>query len=123
MRDINFKSIDAVLTSSNINGDNIDSNQWFSASFQAYFSDNTAAGTFKIQASNDVCPFGNVYDAANFTPTNWVDVPNATATIASGAASIILIPVCSFRSLRVVFISTNGSSTATMTVLVDAKSV
>lgn len=121
MRDTNFKVIDAVITNANITGDPIDSNQWVSASFQAYFSNNTPAGTFKIQASNDICPFGNVY--ADFTPTNWVDVPSATATITSGGAALILIPVCSFRSLRVVFTTSNGSATGNMTVLVDAKSV
>ena len=121
MRETNFKLFTGAATTVQITSTAIDSGQFERASFQIFFSDSTPAGTFKIQASNDPCPYGNQY--ADFTPTNWVDIPNATATIVAGAAALILIPVCSFRSMRVILTSTNGSATGLATCEVDAKGV
>lgn len=94
----------------------IDSNQLLGASFQVFFGDSTVGGSVKIQASNDLCPqnYSAVY---NFTPTNWVDIPSASATITAGAPVLITIPNTSllFRWMRVVFTETTpGTSTITV---------
>ncbi len=109
MKYLNTIVLSAVDTSSQ-NGPQIDSNQLISASFQTIFGDATAAGTIKIQASNDPAP--THYTAqSNFTVTNWVDIPSATATITSGASSIITIPQLSYRWLRAVYTRSSGGST------------
>src|SRR5579859_1322918 len=100
MRKVNSTVLSAVDTASQ-NGSQIDSNQLISASFQVVFGDATAAGTLKIQASNDIC--NDQYQPATFTVTNWTDIPNATATIASGASALITIYQLSYRWLRAVY--------------------
>lgn len=90
-------------------GAKIDADQLVSASFQAYFGDSTAAGTVKIQASNDVCPYG--YIPGGFTVTNWTDIPSATATVTAGASVLITLPQISYRWMRVVYTSSVAGST------------
>ncbi len=99
-----------------VTGDKIDSNQLVSASFHAYFGDVNAAGTFKIQASNDPCPAGNL--PATFTPTHWVDIPNMTAAVTTGAAKLITIPQMAYRWVRAVWLNT-GTGAATITTVAD----
>jgi hypothetical protein len=85
----------------------IDVNQVVSASFQIVCGDATAAGTVKLQMSNDL-PVG----ARNqFVPLNWVDVPSATTTVALGAAPPIVIAAMAFSYIRAVFTRTSGGST------------
>lgn len=105
---------------SSINGAQIDANQLISSSFMIYFGDATAAGTVKIQASNDVCAYGNL--AQDFTVTNWVDIPNATVTIASGASALITIPQMAYRWIRPVYTRSGGGS-STINVVMFALSV
>ena len=97
------------------NGDKIDANQLVSASFQVRISDADFAGSIKIQASND--PTLGV-PRANFTPTNWSDIPNAAVTVTAGpvlSAGIILIPNMAFSWIRAVVTQTTpGSGTATV---------
>lgn len=95
----------------------IDSNQLLGASFHCIFGDSTVAGSVKIQASNDPAPT-NYTAQYNFTPTNWVDIPSASATITAGAPVLITIPNTSllFRWMRVVF--TEGTP-GTSTILVE----
>jgi len=95
----------------------IDANQLVSASFHAFFSDTDAAGTVKIQASNDPTVAGNI--AADFTPTNWIDIPNATGTVTAGSAVLITIAQLSYRWLRVIFTKSNAG-TGTITVNLNA---
>lgn len=108
MRNVCCNVLSAVDTAS-ANGIQIDSNQLFSASFATYFGDATAAGTVKVQASNDPYPYG--YIASDFVVTNWVDIPDATATISSGASAIISLPQLCYRWLRVVYTRASGGST------------
>jgi len=63
----------------------------------------TAAGTAKLQASNDTG-----------TPSNWVDVPSAT--VAVSAAGQFLIPTLnvSYSSMRVVYTFSSGTGTVTV---------
>lgn len=119
MRNVNTTVLSAIDTAS-ANGSQIDANQLINPSFQIVFGDATAAGTFKIQASNDIC--NDRYQPATFTVTNWTDVPSATATIASGASAIITIQNQQFRWLRAVFTRSGGGST-TVTVNMNAAGV
>lgn len=92
-----------VLTGSDaasIIGSKIDSSQLVSASFHGFFTDAAVAGAMKIQVSNDPCPIN--YLPANFTPTHWVDLPSATATVTAGAAVVIPLPQITYRWMRVV---------------------
>lgn len=82
-----------------MNGPPIDTSQLYSASFQAVFTDLTAAGTFKLQASND--PTGQ--DRRVFQPTNWTDIPNATITITAGVGPILPLPSMTYSFIRAVW--------------------
>ncbi len=109
MRNLNVNALSG-LDSGTVNGSQIDSNQIVSASFHCYFGDTLAAGTFKIQASNDIC--NNRYEAANFTVTSWTDIPTKTVAITSGAAGLITVAQSSYRWLRAVFVPTAPSTKA-----------
>lgn len=119
MRYVNVNVLSAVDTSSQ-NGIQIDSNQLISASFTAYFGDAGANGTLKVQASNDPMSYG--YLAQDFTVTNWVDIPNATATVTSGGNVVITVAQCCYRWMRVVYTRSSGGS-STINVNMDALSI
>lgn len=113
MRKENINVLSAADNSSQ-DGIQIDSNQLIAVSFHVVFGDATAAGTVKIQASNDICTYGNV--AQEFTVTNWTDIPTdqypgASAVIASGASAFLSMADFSFRWLRVVYTRSGGGST------------
>lgn len=82
-----------------------------SASFVPIFGDVTAAGTVKIQASNDIPPSGTV--AVKYTPasTSWADIPSATSTIASGVGPAIVIDNMCFAYIRAVYTKVSGGTT------------
>lgn len=115
MRNANFNILSAS-DSVDGTGGKFDSNQLVSASFMAVFGDATVDGTFKIQASNDPCAFGNM--AVDFTPTNWVDIPSATATITNGASALITIANMTYRWVRAVWAVT-GAGVQTVTTVAD----
>lgn len=87
---------------SNQTGITVDSNQLVAASFHFFFGDSLAAGTVKVQASNDPTAQG----ALAFTPVNWVDIPNATAAVTTGTPKLITLEDMSYRWLRVLFVNT-----------------
>lgn len=88
----------------------LDSQQLYGASFIVSFTDAAAAGTLKIQASNDPTA-----DPNNFVPTHWIDVPSASVVVAAGATSNVPMPAqfC-FRWLRVVWTRTAGAGKFTV---------
>lgn len=94
------------------NGAAIDSSQLVSSSFHIVPGKNDDAGTLKIQASND-----EFNGAQNFAPTNWVDIPNATSSISSGAPALITIANLSYRWLRVSYTRSGGGSSTTFMVV------
>ncbi len=110
--------ISAQPDSQNQTSETIDSNQLITASFTAFFGDTNAAGTFKLQASND--PTDKGYDAlkSGFAPTHWADIPNQSATISSGASALLTIAQCCYRWLRAVWTST-GTGIQTIGVVAD----
>lgn len=100
---------DIANTAGDKNTEKVDCQQLFAASFIAVFTDNAAAGTMKIQGSNDPCPYGNI--AADFTPTNWVDIPSASVVVASGTTSTVMITQIAYRWIRAVWTRSGGAGT------------
>ncbi len=94
-------------------GDTLDSQLWVSASFHFYTASTGDSGTFKLQASNDPAP-GYTPGATLFAPTNWVDIPLQTASIASGAAAILTITACAYRWVRAVYTKSGGTDAVTV---------
>lgn len=82
----------------------IDTNQIFGASFHMYFGDTNAAGTLKIQASNDID--NAQYLQGTFTPSKWVDIPNQSASITSGSAALLTLSNMAYRWVRPVYTTT-----------------
>lgn len=103
--------------STSVTGGKIDANQLYCASFIGVFADSAAFGTLKIQASNDPCGYGNV--AMDFTPTNWVDIPNGSVVVPAGSVVIIPRIELSYRWIRAVYTRTSGGS-STVTVYMDS---
>jgi len=114
MRHANFQALSGVDTGS-VNGIQIDSNQLVMASFQAVFGDTSAVGTFKLQASNDIC--NDQYQPNTFIVTNWTDIPNQSASISAGGTALLTIDYCVYRWIRAVYVSASGGSS---TVVVNA---
>ena len=85
--------------------------QLYGISVQAFQGDSTAAGTVKLQASNDYIAGANV---GSFVPTNWIDIPNTSQTVTAGSAIIIpYLQIC-YQWVRVVWTETTpGTSTIT----------
>ena len=97
-----------------------DTGQTIAISFIASFSDSTAAGTLQIQASNDVYPATNIVPLTGFTPSNWANIPNASATVTAGGSVVVAIPQSCYRWMRAVYTSTTpgtGTITINMNVL------
>ena len=85
----------------------IDASQIFSGSIQAEFTDSSAAGTLVLQASNDPIeelPKGEA-------PQNWSDIADASATVSSGALTLISVPVLNYRWLRCKWTRSGGGGT------------
>jgi hypothetical protein len=106
MKQVNCNILSDVDTTT-VTGPAIDSSQLVSMSAQSVFGDATAAGTVKIQASNDIDAQG---PTSSFTPTNWSDVSGASAAVVSGVADLIKIDVMSFRWIRAVYTRSGGGS-------------
>lgn len=111
MRRLNATVLSGPNTSGN--GSATDTNQVVSLSFQAFFSDAAAAGTLKLQASNDSAPDRG---QTAFAPTNWVDIPSATATVTAGGSVLITIANCCYGYVRAVWTRSAGAGTITVNI-------
>ncbi len=87
----------------------VDANQIVNMSFQTVMGDTSAAGTVKVQASNDQPKPGQIRGL--FTPTNWSDVTNATSAIVAGVGPLIVLSNLAVGYVRVVFTSSNAGNT------------
>lgn len=113
MRNLSQKIINAQ-TNATASSAAIDANQLYAASFIGQFTDATAAGTLKIQASNDWDNAGNLQ---GFVPASgsWVDVPSASVVIVAGATALVPMPVSiSYRWLRIVWTRSAGAGNFTV---------
>jgi len=117
MRIVNVNVLNAADNQST-NGNTIDSNQLISVSFQAYFGDTQAAGTFKLQGSNDIYTAYYNFPEGTFQPTNWTDIPNQSASITSGGSALLTINQSCYRWLRAPY-TTTGTGTQTIAPIAD----
>lgn len=75
----------------------------------------SAAGTAKLQASNDNIPGDYV---TLQTPTNWTDIPSATVTVTTAGSVLIPKLDLSYQYIRVVYTNTGtGTVQAVLSVL------
>lgn len=112
-----FDTVLSANDSTTRNGICIDAGQLFSVSFHATFSDSDPGGEFKIQASNDTFnPVISHNVTGVFAPTNWVDIPNQTATIVAGASALLTLDQSMYRWLRAVYIPASGSGATNVSV-------
>lgn len=107
MRKVNYVLLNAASNVNQTSG-KIDTNQMVSISALANFTNGDEAGSVKWQASNDPCP--DSIQPNTFTPTNWADVPNQSATITAGGSALLTITQCSYRWLRIVWTHTSGGA-------------
>lgn len=117
MRNSQILALSAADTAT-ATGDALVSGQWFAASFTSVFGDATAAGSVKVQCSNDI-PVGA---PQSFTPVNWADIPSASSAVVAGVAAPIVIPQLVFAYVRVIFTRTGGGS-STVNVFANVQSV
>lgn len=107
-----MKYVNATIMSGadtgSVTGGQIDTSQVVSASFQPVTGDSDAAGTVKLQASNDLDLQGTV---SNFAVTNWTDITSATSTIASGVGPLIEVANMKYRWIRAIYTRSSGGST------------
>ena len=71
----------------------------------------SAAGTMKLQASNDSS------DAINFAPANWSDIPSATVSVSGTGAFIIPKTDLCYQYVRIVY---SNSGTGTISIVFKA---
>lgn len=115
MRYVNTLILSAVDTASVI-GPQIDMDAQICASFQVVFADATAAGTVKIQVSNDICTQGHL--PSSFVVTNWSDLPTASVTPTVGGVFLIPKIDMSYRWIRAVYTrSSGGTSTVSVSMM------
>lgn len=101
--------LDTLLSASILSSQNSSvqvAGQLVSASFQPLTTDTNAAGTVKIQCSND---------PNNTTPVNWANIANATSTITAGVGSMIVLGNCAYNYLRAVWTPTGATLTISIT--------
>lgn len=113
MRNVSVSQLIGTADSSR-NGPKIDANQLVNFTVQTIVTGGTtAAGTIKVQGSNDL-PTNN--DRASFEPTNWSDVPNATATLTAGVAPLIVCSNVACQYIRIVFTRSAGAGSEFITI-------
>ncbi len=92
-------------------GGKFDASQLVNMSFHVFASDAQVGGTVKIQASNDPVPTGALRN--QFTPTNWVDIPNASITLTAASGNVpglIILPNVAVGWIRAVFTQTTAGN-------------
>jgi hypothetical protein len=84
--------------------------QTMAASFVGTYADGSAAGTLKVQGSNQAAPAGT--DPLRYQPpaTSFADITNATSAVASGAGPAIVLATMNFIYVRVVFTRSGGGA-------------
>jgi hypothetical protein len=112
MRYQNEQILKSVSNTGTVVSARIDASYLTMATVQATFTDAAAAGTLKLQGSNDVVP-------GTIQPTNWSDIPSTTATVTAGGTACTpptTAPFC-YRWIRVVFVSSAGAGTLSANIM------
>lgn len=110
-------------SSGSVTGSAIDVGQTMSASFQVVTAAVDAAGTVKIQISNDNPGANGLAVQGSFVPTNWSDLTSATITVASGAGAPLVLPNMCFRWIRAIYTRSGGGSAAVITIEMNSLGV
>jgi len=113
MRFANEALISGADASANQTSEAFDSSYVMAGSVQAVATGVTAAGTLKVQASNDMPLPGRA-------PTNWSDVTGLSVAVA--APGVVLIPkfdVC-YQWLRLVFTQSGGANDGLITATIKS---
>lgn len=84
----------------------------YRVSAQAFFSDGTAAGALKLQASNDISTANNL--AIDQAPIHWNDIPNSSQTVTAGASVLIPSMEIGYRWIRAVWTPSAGAGNITV---------
>lgn len=112
MRNLNSLLMDAVANDGDKQSAVIDCQQVYALSVVATFTDGSAAGTIKLQGSNDVP--AKQTSPPTFAPTNWVDIPSASASVTAGGSHIVEKNPQTFRWVRVAWVRSAGGGTFTV---------
>lgn len=114
MRQTFYKLFDAQTAVGTQTSGKLDTRQVYSISVIISSSDGSNAGTLKLQGSNAPTGFGNV--AMDFTPptASWVDIPNATVTVATGETDVISVLQHCYAWTRAVWTPSAGAGTITV---------
>ncbi len=102
MNIVNNVAINGVTQTGTVVSSAILSQFFTSMTVQAKFSDAAAAGSLKIQASNDAS-----------SPTNWNDITSSITAVASGALTMIPPVAMCYQYVRIAFVSSGGAGTIT----------
>lgn len=85
----------------------------------------TPTGTIKLQVSND--PETNDSMPSNNSqpqPTHWIDLANSSVAVSAAGETMWSVKDCSYNWVRVSYVDgSSGSSTATMSIVVNCKGV
>jgi hypothetical protein len=103
MRFLHDTVLNDASNSGTVNSAAVDTSYLEEMSAVVTFSDVAAAGTLKLQASNE-----------QKSPVVWVDIPAATVTVAAGATSLLPRSLLCFMWVRAVWTSTGGAGTFTV---------
>lgn len=101
LTDVLFSAIDATVDATS---SAVDTSQVFKASLMVVAAGG-ATGAVKLQASNDAPTTGS--------PTNWVDIPNASSTISANGVTLIPAFDCAYRYIQAKFTHTGVAGTVT----------
>lgn len=116
MRYANVTALNAISANSTTASDAEDASYLMKVSAQVVSAGSSILGTAKLQSSNDKPPAGE--SPVQFTPTNWVDIPSASATITTAGAQMIApVDVC-FQYIRALFTDT-GAGVQTVQPIAD----
>lgn len=100
MRQVNIPVI-PLQAAATINGDAVPAERLYSCSAQISAT-GSAAGTLKLQASNDV----SGADGLPGPPINWNDIPSATAAVSGAGPVLIPKTDLTYQWIRVVYTNT-----------------
>lgn len=124
MRTFNNTVMTDVVMDVNINSSAVPLKNIFMYSIAAIYA-GTPTGAIKLQASNDP-ETNDTNPSSNPTPvpTHWVDIADSSFALTSAGETMWNVRDVAYNYVRVVYIdSSGGTSTATLTVVVNCKGV
>lgn len=107
MRSVDFLAISSASQVATVNGTPMDSRQLLAVSVQAVVTGGDAAGTIKLQFSNDVT---DPVMPAGAVPTNWTDITSASVAVSGAAVYGIMKTELCYQFIRAVYVRTSGTS-------------